>query len=244
MAVSGKNSIYKDWQNGSRAYDILFRWLTVAALICLGFVILWDYGLIDYLFDSDSSRISYVIIVTFLAYSAYCLNILFSLATELRTIEQYNSEPPAGGVHQSGLIAQYFNDLKNMSPPDLLGDGRSLLLEAVAGGFRRKTRVGNFAADLLYKLGMLGTVIGFVIMLQSMDDISQFDVDTLRDALQKMTGGMAVALLTTIAGLVSGILLRIQFNIADTAVSEILQKTIRITETQIVPTEVQESTDV
>ncbi len=244
MATLDKNSIYKDWRNGSRAYDILFKWLTVAALICLGFAILWDYGLIDYLFESDRSRISYVIIVTFVAYSAYCLGVILTLTSELRTIEKCEVDLSRNAEISSGLISQYITDLDTKSPADIPDDGRTLLLEAVSGGFKRKTRVGNFASDLLYKLGMLGTVIGFVIMLQSMDDISQFDVDTLRDALQKMTGGMAVALLTTIAGLVCGILLRIQFNIADSAVSEILQKTIRLTETQIMPQKMQERPDV
>ena len=82
---------------------------------------------------------------------------------------------------------------------------------------------------------MLGTVIGFVIMLGSMDDLTSFEVDNLRDALTQMTGGMAIALLTTIAGLVCGILLRVQFNIADSLASRIQARAVRASEVALVP---------
>jgi len=65
--------------------------------------------------------------------------------------------------------------------------------------------------------------------------MQKFDVETLREALQQMTAGMAIALLTTIAGLVCGILLRIQYNIADSLAAEVLRTTVRITEVRLVP---------
>ena len=99
--------------------------------------------------------------------------------------------------------------------------------------FRRRTKIGTYGTDLLYKLGMLGTMVGFVMMLNSMGDLANFDVDTLRGALQKMIAGMAVSLLTTIAGLIGGILLRIEYNIADALVTDISQTTVSFTEVAV-----------
>ena len=95
--------------------------------------------------------------------------------------------------------------------------------------------MGIYGADLLYKLGMLGTMIGFVMMLNSMGDMKNFDVDTLRAALQRMIGGMAVSLLTTIAGLVGGILLRLFYNQAEAVMTDITQLVVKMTETQLAP---------
>ena len=82
---------------------------------------------------------------------------------------------------------------------------------------------------------MLGTMIGFVMMLNSMGDMQNFDVETLRAALQRMIGGMAVSLLTTIAGLVGGILLRLFYNQAEDVMTDITQLAVKMTETILAP---------
>jgi biopolymer transport protein ExbB/TolQ len=82
---------------------------------------------------------------------------------------------------------------------------------------------------------MLGTMVGFVMMLNSMGDLTDFNVETLREGLQKMIAGMAVSLLTTIVGLIGGILLRLQYNLSEAVATDILQTALRITETGIVP---------
>jgi biopolymer transport protein ExbB/TolQ len=82
---------------------------------------------------------------------------------------------------------------------------------------------------------MLGTMIGFLLMLNSMGDLSSFDIDTLRKALQQMIAGMAVSLLTTIAGLIGGILLRLEYNVADALVTDLSQTVVSFTEVSLLP---------
>jgi len=115
-----------------------------------------------------------------------------------------------------------------------LGDSSpETLLQAFASECRSPVRLGIFISDTLYKLGLLGTVIGFILMLVSMRDLGEFDVETMREALQQMTGGMAVALLTTITGLSCGVLLRMQFNLLDRLVLRILQQLVRYSEVML-----------
>ena len=47
----------------------------------------------------------------------------------------------------------------------------------------------------MLKLGLIGTVIGFIIMLSSLSDITTFDVTLLQGVLTTMGSGMGVALL-------------------------------------------------
>jgi len=160
---------------------------------------------------------------------------LIRLGREYRTAL---SDTVAGSLAVAGaegsLVGGFFGDVAFKYAQDPDGD-RSILLQSLAASLRAPTRAGLYASDLLYKLGMLGTVIGFVVMLGSMEGMQKFDVETLREALQQMTAGMAIALLTTIAGLVCGILLRIQYNIADSLAAEVLRTTVRITEVRLVP---------
>ena len=67
-------------------------------------------------------------------------------------------------------------------------------------------------ADGLLKLGLIGTVIGFIIMLSAITEIDGFDFTMMKEMLQNMSGGMEVALYTTLSGLVTSILLTIQYS--------------------------------
>tara|TARA_Y100000816_G_C26025672_1_gene536750 strand:- start:601 stop:1107 length:507 start_codon:yes stop_codon:yes gene_type:complete len=75
-----------------------------------------------------------------------------------------------------------------------------------------KLNTGWLVADGLLKLGLIGTVIGFIIMLSAITEIDGFDFTMMKQMLQNMSGGMKVALYTTLSGLVSSILLTIQYS--------------------------------
>jgi hypothetical protein len=210
------------------AYDSVMKWALFIALVAIGSIVSYDYGLLTYLFAADRSRITVLIAVLFVGFSAHCLWILVELSREYRRALTWKAdlagctiapEPPVGG----GLIDSYVADvIRSREHPS-------------EASFRRRTKIGTYGSDLLYKLGMLGTMVGFVMMLNSMGDLANFDVDTLRGALQKMIAGMAVSLLTTIAGLIGGILLRIEYNIADALVTDISQTAVSFTEVSLLP---------
>ena len=235
--------------NRDGAYEPVMRWVLLAALMCLSAVILWDYGLLQYLFSADTSRISFVIATLFLGFAAHSLWILLWMAREYRqalvasevlgqssgalTVEAGQILVLTGKLAPQGIVSDYFRTAAtSLTEPD--GD-RQLLLQSVAATLRRRTKVGVYGADLLYKLGMLGTMVGFVIMLNSMGDLTSFEVEALRSALQKMISGMAVSLLTTIAGLVGGILLRPLYNLTEGLSTDIIQTMVKLTETELVP---------
>ncbi|MGA1180508.1 MAG: MotA/TolQ/ExbB proton channel family protein [Marivivens sp.] len=223
------------------AYDSVMKWALFIALVTIGSIVSYEYGLLTYLFAADRSRITVVIAVLFVGFSAHCLWILIELSREYRRAMTWKAdlagrtsapEPPAG----SGLIDSYVADvIRSREHPSEVEGNAHLLMMSLGASFRRRTKVGTYGSDLLYKLGMLGTMVGFVMMLNSMGDLANFDVDTLRGALQKMIAGMAVSLLTTIAGLIGGILLRIEYNIADALVTDISQTAVSFTEVSLLP---------
>ena len=81
---------------------------------------------------------------------------------------------------------------------------------------------GWFAADGVLKIGLLGTIIGFILMLTPIANLVSFDPASLQKALGEMSGGMAVALYTTLAGLIANIVLRFQFQFLGDAMQGLL----------------------
>ena len=82
--------------------------------------------------------------------------------------------------------------------------------------------LGYLSVDILLKLGLTGTVIGFILMLLPIGQIQDFDPQILQKLLSTMSGGMAVALYTTLTGLVTSILLKFQYFILDSSLSNSL----------------------
>jgi hypothetical protein len=223
------------------AFDAVLKWALLMALIAVAAVVSYDYGLLNYLFGADRSKITVLIAVLYVAFSGHCLWILVELSREYRRALQVKEmlatsakapELPLG----SGLINRYMADvIRSRQHPSEVEGNAHLLMMSLGASLRRRTKIGTYGTDLLYKLGMLGTMVGFLLMLNSMGDLSSFDVDTLRGALQQMIGGMAVSLLTTIAGLIGGILLRLEYNIADALVTDISQTAVSFTEVSLLP---------
>lgn len=82
---------------------------------------------------------------------------------------------------------------------------------------------GWFAADSVLKIGLLGTIIGFILMLSPIATLASFDPASLQKALGEMSGGMAVALYTTLSGLVANIVLRFQYQFLADAMQKLLR---------------------
>lgn len=71
-----------------------------------------------------------------------------------------------------------------------------------------------FAATAI-KLGLLGTVVGFIVMATQIGRLPSFDLDQVQTLLKQMTAGMAIALYTTLVGLVANLWLGLQLMLLD-----------------------------
>jgi MotA/TolQ/ExbB proton channel family len=85
-----------------------------------------------------------------------------------------------------------------------------------------------FAATAI-KLGLLGTVVGFIVMSAQIGRSAGFDLDQVQNLLKMMTQGMAIALYTTLVGLIANLWLGLQLllldRLADRLAADILATT-------------------
>ena len=68
-----------------------------------------------------------------------------------------------------------------------------------------------FLGESCMTVGMVGTVIGFMLMLgSSFTEIDPNNVDSMKRVIVDMAGGMSTALLTTLCGLVASLFVKVQ----------------------------------
>ena len=115
------------------------------------------------------------------------------------------------------ILDEYRSSLSNTSNNKSFQEQlKSRLYEIVDNGF--------FVADILLKLGIVGTVIGFIIMLSSLSTIDEMNLSKMNNLLLSMSSGMKVALYTTLSGLICSILLTIQNNYFENKINNFISK--------------------
>ncbi len=109
------------------------------------------------------------------------------------------------------------------------------LLEALTTRVKGAQEVGWLAADLMIKLGLLGTVVGFIFMLGSVVSVEAIDITTMQAVLFRMSSGMRVALFTTVSGLIAGMLLYVQYHVVDRSADELISNITEVAEINVLP---------
>ena len=74
-----------------------------------------------------------------------------------------------------------------------------------------------FIAETSMAIGMMGTVLGFILMLGSsnLGSIDPSDVEGMKNVIGHLASGMSTALLTTLTGLIVSVSLRTQLMIEE-----------------------------
>jgi hypothetical protein len=208
----------------------LLHWMIFTGASVFAVVLLWQYGLIHLMVVSDRTYISSVIAALYVVASLHCLWRTIVIGGEV------NFATDLGNALPNGLIADHIRDLARKARTQGAGQlDQTLLLRSLADRLRGSNGLGAFASDTLIKLGLLGTIIGFIIMLAPIAGLDAADRTLLKSSMGLMGDGMAVAMYTTLAGLVGSILLKIQYYMLDAATERVFSHAVRLTETRVVP---------
>tara|TARA_B100001250_G_scaffold414069_1_gene450499 strand:+ start:2323 stop:2958 length:636 start_codon:yes stop_codon:yes gene_type:complete len=189
----------------------LLRSLLLLTVILFGFWILNDQGLMRIVLKGDKSHISKAIIILWIVTTVYWIYLS-------RII--YLDKSLIGNEKNFSLnlsIGKYLRDIDK-------GEDKDTIIRVFESEYAKKLSFGWVAADISLKLGLLGTVIGFILMLQPISELNNTSPDELKLALSSMSSGMAVALFTTLTGLVSSILIRLQFQITSSNVVTLINE--------------------
>jgi hypothetical protein len=232
-------------------YAPLLRWLIFTGATVFAAVLLWRYGLIRQMTASDRTHISSVIGVLYVGASLHCLWRTLAVCREGE-----EERKAAHMIEVAGANAAFLEDGsldgQGPLPPGLIGAhvrdlalkartqgarrlDQTLLLRGLADRLKGSNGFGGFASDSLMKLGLLGTIVGFIMMLAPIAGLDASDKAMMKTSMGLMSDGMAVAMYTTLTGLVGSILLKIQYYMLDGATSAVFSRAVRLTETRVVP---------
>jgi hypothetical protein len=135
-----------------------------------------------------------------------------------------------------GLVTDHIRSLVTKAKAQATGRiDQTLLLRTLADRLRGSNGFGAFVSDTLMKLGLLGTIVGFIIMLAPIATLDAADKAAMKTSMGLMSDGMAVAMYTTLAGLIGSILVRIQYYMLDAATQRVFSDAVVLTETHVTP---------
>lgn len=224
--------------------DPVLPWLIFTGLSLLAFVLLWFYGLAQKALTSDPTHITSGIGLIYVVASLHCLWRSVAISREAAAERSLagaiaRSEPVAAAddPRNAGLVAAHVRDLTMKS--NLTGGGgrfdQTILLRVLAERLSGTNNFGTFAGDLSMKLGLFGTIIGFIMMLAPIAALNTEDQAAIRSSMALMSDGMAVAMYTTLAGLVGSILIKIQYQFVETATARVFTSAVALTEVYVIP---------
>ncbi|RME33725.1 MAG: MotA/TolQ/ExbB proton channel family protein [Gammaproteobacteria bacterium] len=236
------------------SYHLLNVWLIFVGLLSFALVVCWDQGLLGALYEGDRSRISLLILLLFALFFLHAARRVLLLSQELNRavwLEELMKEHPAlslrgrklligGGIElPDGFISDYIHDLllsrSAASTEEELKASRADLLEVYSDRAKGPHEAGWFVVESIIKLGLLGTIVGFIMMLGSVAQTTTLDINAMQKVLQEMSVGMGTALYTTLAGLAASMVLAAEYHYLDRSADDLIARTVRLTEVDILP---------
>jgi hypothetical protein len=188
------------WASGSvldTAERLFWAWALSAALVLFGAAWMQHRGLWQALIQGDPSGISLGIVALSVLTTGWCGR----RAWVLRWQAQAVATGPASSWRSAWRADR-------RQAPDMAAN---LLSERSHGPHE----TAWWLAAATIKLGLLGTVVGFIVMATQIGRMPTFDIDQVQALLKQMTQGMAIALYTTLVGLVANLWLGLQLLLLD-----------------------------
>jgi hypothetical protein len=224
----------------------LLLWMIFTGICIFAVALLWRYGLIHLMVSSDRTYISSLIAVLYIITSCHCFWRIRAIAREgeaarrsreiLSAVDGTKALDADARMLPAGLVTDHIRSLVTKAKAQAAGRiDQTLLLRSLADRLRGSNGFGAFASDTLMKLGLLGTIIGFIIMLAPIATLDAADKAAMKSSMGLMSDGMAVAMYTTLAGLVGSILVRIQYYMLDAATQRVFSDAVTLTETRVTP---------
>ncbi len=233
----------------SEASDFLplLRWLIIMCLTAFGLAALWQLSIIQVMFETERTHISSLILILFALTSLHCLVQTWFVSKELVATRTFREALRADRTRfgfgptdldrlpKGSMIAQHVANL--VAKARAQGGRRvdqTVLLRVLANRLRGRERLGLFVSEALLRLALLGTAVGFILMLIPIAGLTSFDVETLRKALSGMSSGMAVALNITVTGIGTALLLKLQYYFLSSGVVDLYDMITEVTEVHVI----------
>jgi len=170
----------------------------------------WLHGLVELVIVSDSTGLSVAIAAVFLVGLALCTQKVWQTSMDLNRARRFD---PLARSRAGDYLAQ-LRGRKDSSRNLIAGSMRLSLSHRIAV-------VRNIASSLVV-LGLIGTVIGFIIALSGVDPESASDIKAVSPMVSTLVEGMSTALYTTLVGAVLNVWLMTNYQVLATGTVKLI----------------------
>jgi len=173
-----------------RSYLLLLRFLVLnlAALALLAAA--WIQGWVTVVLAADVTRLCAIITAVFVIGWGLCAAKTLRCSRELNAVR--------AGIAGADSRVRWYRELAARAEPA----ARAALAECLRARLYARISVVRTLSTHLVTLGLIGTVIGFIIALGGVNAQSAADVASVAPMVSTLIEGMSVALFTTLVGAV------------------------------------------
>ena len=231
-------------------HALLLKWLILTGLIAFALFLAWHQDIISMLFYVDKSRISSAIALVYVLVTLHCAKRIYTLSLQTNLSKQVDQiikkeQKLTISVDDDNSITlpecfmtEYIRDMyfrsQHKKGADEAGTS-SDLIDVYESRLKGPQEIGWFVSDMMLKMGLLGTIIGFIFMLASVSNIADFDVSSMQKILRHMSTGMGTALYTTLVGLIGSVLAALQYHMLDRHADELIEMIRHLTQVHVIP---------
>ncbi len=212
---------YQDQDPTAYRY-LLFMRFTVVNLVAFALAAAaWLQGWTDAVFAGDATKLALVIVAVFIVGLVLCGLKVFQASAELNQIKSPKSYPNSRAARYLGAIAAR--------------DGHSRGITASALKLKLSSRIAvvRHIANSLVFLGLIGTVIGFMIALSGVNPEEASDISAIGPMVSTLISGMSVALSTTLVGAILNVWLMVNYRILESGTLRLLTTIVELGERHV-----------
>jgi len=208
-------------------------WLLVVSLTLFAVYVAWDLGMLRIIFLLDRSHIAAMIAGLVVLASCHAAWYIFRYSHRIQSAAKRLAAPARSFEveEQDDFLQDFLADLtqSSTSTSQSTEHGSSdSVLEIYADRLRSPVDLGWFLVDLAVRLGLVGTIIGFILIFTSLSGTSIDGAEGLKQLLVAMSGGMGTALFTTLTGLLGATFMSFQYLILGRETENLVGLLVRI----------------
>jgi len=212
-----------------RAENGLFLlWLAWMGLLLLATFLLWRAGAWHRLVAADPTFLTVVITLLFFGCSLWAGRRAWVLGQQRQQLDVWIAQGAPSGAGPDW--AEEYR--RGCAAP---GGDRSTWMQVLGERAHGPHEMAWWLNGIQLKLGLLGKVIGFSILALQLGDMQSFDASQSSQLLKSLTGGLGIALLTTVTGLTGNILLGLQLMRLDRFADALVADTLASAEAALNP---------
>lgn len=199
-------------------YLLVVRFALINAVAAALLAAAWLQGWLDGILNERFWELSALIFLVFVYGLAICAHRVWIHSIELNGVK-------AGAPEPESWAGRYLAEVAGAAP-----QSRQMLADGFRLKITNRVAIVRHIANALVFLGLIGTVIGFIIALSGVEPESAGKAENVAAMVATLISGMSVALYTTLTGAILYTWLTISYRILVTGAVDLITATVELGE--------------